>query len=188
MDGFQRQYLESGKILSGKSFPNFVRTWNWLVNFCSNLSGDSAAVGDGKIEVDRADADHPVIRITTRGNAAESGGSSEATPTWESGRFRITAISPESVTIDNLVVIASGKYYGSTSTSAVTLSVDSTASTVYIYAELTPASNAIEVKAADTMPDGRDSSYTIVRFPLYTIEDGKVTLDWRIGPFAAVYI
>lgn len=187
MDGFQRQYLEQGKILSGKAFPNFVRTWNWLVNFCSNLSGDSAAVGDGKIEVDRADADHPVIRITSRGNGGE-GGSGEATPTWKSGRFNIKAISAESVTIDNLVVIASGAYYGSTSTSAVTLSVDTSSATAYIYAEVTPSSGTVEVKSADTMPDGRNADYTLVRYPLYTITNGKVTLDWRIGPFAALYI
>lgn len=188
MDGFQRQYLESGKILSGKSFPNFVRTWNWLVSFCSNLSGDSAAVGDGKIEVDRADADHPVIRITTRGNASESGGSSEATPTWESGRFRVAAISTTSVSIKDCAIVASGAIY---STGDVTLDVDTESSIAYVYAELTPTSTSstIAVKAATEWPSKwRSDDYMTAIYPLYTIENGKVTLDWRIGPFAAVYI
>lgn len=44
----------------GKSFGairNFAATFNWLVAFCSNLSG---GVG---VKVDRTDSDHPVIRV-----------------------------------------------------------------------------------------------------------------------------
>ncbi len=185
MDGFQKQYLAQGKLLTGKSFPNFVRTWNWLVNFCANLSGDADNLGDGKIEVDRSNADHPVIRITTRGNGGSSS-SGEATPTWQSGRFRLSAISSASVKVADCAIVASGAVY---SADSVTLDVDSSAGAVYVYAEVTIGSTAtIAIKAADTWPAWHSDDYTTVRYPLYTISKGEVTCDWRIGPSAAVYV
>lgn len=74
MEKFQPQYLEQGKILSGKAFPNFVRTWNWLVDFVRNLTGDAENVADGAIVVDRADPSHPVIRTVKRNETGGSGG------------------------------------------------------------------------------------------------------------------
>lgn len=64
MMNFQPQLLTKGRALCGKAFPNFVRTFNWLVDFCQNLKGDAqgGADGGGKITVDTADPAHPVIR------------------------------------------------------------------------------------------------------------------------------
>lgn len=74
---FELQFLKSGKALCGKAFPRFVATWNWLVNFCSNLKGD-ADVNDaqGKITVDRADPAHPIIRCSGCSGGSSSGDSS----------------------------------------------------------------------------------------------------------------
>lgn len=75
---FELQFLKSGKALCGKAFPQFVATWNWLVNFCSNMKGD-ADVNDaqGKITVDRADPAHPIIRCS----GCSGGGGGDATTT-----------------------------------------------------------------------------------------------------------
>ena len=75
---FELQFLKSGKALCGKVFPQFVATWNWLVNFCSNMKGD-ADVNDaqGKITIDRADPAHPIIRCSgCSGGSGGSGGGS----------------------------------------------------------------------------------------------------------------
>ena len=45
-----------GKALG--AVRNFVATFNWVVNFCRNLKGDEL-----NVTVDRADTDHPVIRM-----------------------------------------------------------------------------------------------------------------------------
>ncbi len=63
-NAFTPQELTAGKLLCGKNFPNFVRTWNWLVRFCRNLQGDAQGGADGAITVDRADEDHPIVRLT----------------------------------------------------------------------------------------------------------------------------
>lgn len=58
------QHLQHGKSLCGKVFSAFVETFNWLVDFSTNLKGD-ADVNDaiGRIKVDRTDPAHPVIRF-----------------------------------------------------------------------------------------------------------------------------
>lgn len=58
--------LTSGKALA--AFPTFVATFNWLVDFCNNLTG-------GKyVEIDRRDPDHPIIKVNIDGGGG--GGSS----------------------------------------------------------------------------------------------------------------
>lgn len=71
------QYLKHGKALCGKAFANFVETFNHLVNFSVNLSGDNdTAGGSGHITVDRADPSHPIIRCSGCGksNGGSGGG------------------------------------------------------------------------------------------------------------------
>lgn len=58
-----KQRLTHGKALCGKVFKNFVETFNWLVDFGTNLKGDKdTANQSGHITVDNADPKHPVIR------------------------------------------------------------------------------------------------------------------------------
>lgn len=68
------QRLQHGKILAGKVFRTFVETWNWLVAGWENLKGDhDVDVEHGIIYIDRADDEHPVIRINReRLSAAQS--------------------------------------------------------------------------------------------------------------------
>ena len=69
------QYLRHGKALCGKVFANFVETFNHLVNFSVNLSGDNdTAGGSGHITVDRADPSHPIIRCSGCGKSNGGGG------------------------------------------------------------------------------------------------------------------
>jgi len=69
-----RERLKHGKALCGKVFRNFVETFNWLVDFSSNIKGDGDAGGSGKIVVDRKDDSHPVIRC--KGCSSSGSGSS----------------------------------------------------------------------------------------------------------------
>ena len=57
------QKLRHGKFITAGNFPRFVETFNWLVDFCTNLRGDADAPNDfGAIKLDRSVDDHPVIR------------------------------------------------------------------------------------------------------------------------------
>ncbi len=47
--------LEKGKLIDSQQ--GFVDTFNWLVDFCSNLNGDGE-----RIEVDKSMSDAPVVR------------------------------------------------------------------------------------------------------------------------------
>jgi len=69
-----KQKLTKGKALCGKVFRNFVPTFNWLVDFASNLKGDGDANnGQGHITVDKSDEDHPIIRCSGCGESAAYG-------------------------------------------------------------------------------------------------------------------
>ena len=68
--------LEQGKALCGRNFPGFVKTFNWLVDFCRNLKGDADVDAlNGRVTVDTADAAHPVIRFNAAGFSTGGGGS-----------------------------------------------------------------------------------------------------------------
>lgn len=67
------QPIKLCKLVAGKAlgaFPDFVATFNWLVDFCANLKGEgedaaaSESAGENKnqLRVDRTVSDHPVIR------------------------------------------------------------------------------------------------------------------------------
>ena len=73
------QLLRHGKLLTAANFPQFVETFNYLVSRCENLKGDDDnEFGQGKITVDNADPEHPVIRFVGK---MPSGGGGEVTVT-----------------------------------------------------------------------------------------------------------
>lgn len=58
------QKLKHGRLLCGNVFRFFVETWNWLTSYVDNMKGDlDVDPKNGVITVDRAQADHPVIRL-----------------------------------------------------------------------------------------------------------------------------
>ncbi len=73
---FELQFLTRGKALCGKTFPHFANTWNRVVHAVTNLKGDADVdAAQGRIKVDFADPDHPVIRCV---NCKGGGGGSSA--------------------------------------------------------------------------------------------------------------
>lgn len=59
-------YLKEGKSVG--SHKGFAATFNWLVNFCANLSGDGIGVS-----VDRRNQDFPCIRFIGGGSSGAGG-------------------------------------------------------------------------------------------------------------------
>lgn len=71
------QRLTHGKILTQANFPNFVETWNYIVERCENLKGDMDVNENfGFIELDDTDPEHPIIRFT--GDISATGNSATA--------------------------------------------------------------------------------------------------------------
>ena len=58
------QQLQKGKFLCGKTAPDFVDTWNYVVKRLENLKGDGDVAGgkQGRIKVDVTNPEHPIIR------------------------------------------------------------------------------------------------------------------------------
>ena len=77
------QKLKHGKALCGKTFGQFVETFNWLVDFCLSLKGDrdSDPDGNGRVQVDRADPSAPIIRLAS--SSVGGGGSGPDVPEEE---------------------------------------------------------------------------------------------------------
>lgn len=74
---FEWQYLEKGKALCGKVFPNFVDTWKRVLDVLANAKGDADVdETQGHIKIDRSDPAHPVIRYVTPDTSADGGGGS----------------------------------------------------------------------------------------------------------------
>ena len=59
--------LEKGKLIDSQK--GFVDTFNWLVDFCSNLNGDGE-----RIEVDKSMSDAPVVRYVEDDEKKSPGG------------------------------------------------------------------------------------------------------------------
>lgn len=54
--------LKKGEIIDAQQ--GFVDTFNWLVDFCSNLKGDGDRNAKRHITLDRSVDDHPVIKFS----------------------------------------------------------------------------------------------------------------------------
>lgn len=181
---FELQFLKSGKALCGKVFPNFVATFNWLVNFASNMKGDADVDATiGHIKVDRADPAHPVIRC-----AGCSGGGSSADEIDTSAsafgyvvadRSQLTGV-PTQITVVNPYWWEGGVFKNKAGASYTVGIVDDS----YVYADFmlpdegTGGIELYEVNVATelaTLPENGSSRYII---PLYTMKDGKI-IDLR---------
>ena len=57
------QRLTHDKLLTKTNFPQFVETFNYAVNRCENIKGDGDGYGQGLIQVDNTDPEHPIIRV-----------------------------------------------------------------------------------------------------------------------------
>ena len=57
------QKLTHDKLLTKTNFPQFVETYNYTVNRCENIKGDGDDYGQGLIQVDNTDPEHPIIRV-----------------------------------------------------------------------------------------------------------------------------
>ncbi len=190
---FSPQYLRGGKILTGTNFPKFVQTWNWMVNFIRNLRGDGENLSTtGYISVDRSSVDHPVIRMAQLPEQS-------TTNTWEFGRFKIDSISESEdgkkviVTTTNCAIVATGKVYDAGSTS-LKIEIDKTQDEILIWVKLNLSEPNMTLQTASDFSDWSTNyvvdkdNYQWVGFPLYSIKNGSVKADWRLGPFAGVYI
>lgn len=70
------EYLRHGKALCGKVFRRFVETFNFHNDFVTNLKGDAdLPVVGGRVNLDRTDERHPVIRCS---GCAGGGGGNDA--------------------------------------------------------------------------------------------------------------
>ncbi len=186
--GFTPQYLSGGKILTGANFPNFVQTWNWMVDFIRNLKGDGDNLtSDGYISVDRSNEKWPVIRTA---KALPEGGGGESIPTWKYGRFRVYEVDKTKISLRNCYIFVTGKYYGGTDT---TVSVDTSENSAVVWAELDIKNSKVTIKAdnitigSSTFP-WQSSDYSTVAIPLYLIRLGQIEEDYRIGPYLSVYV
>lgn len=75
--------LVHGKKLNNKNFPNFVETFNSLVQFFQNLKGDyDLSKENGYISIDRNDDGYPVVRLV-KGMAGGGSGTATADEPWE---------------------------------------------------------------------------------------------------------
>lgn len=183
------EYLRHGKSLCGKVFRRFVETFNFHNDFISNLKGDAdLPVVGGKINLDRTDERHPVIRCQGCGNG-DGGDEIQSAP----GRFEISVSEDEEsgdivASFVNPYFDVGGKTYeasvGSvtiTGACILALKVNATGSsgvqpgaTVEIYANLA----ALQAAQADR-------NYYIS--PLYELEaGGRVSCDFRTGPVMAM--
>jgi len=90
--------LERGKLIDSQR--GFVDTFNWLVDFCSNLNGDGE-----RIEVDKSMTDAPVVRLVEEDEEEPSGGGTVtvvgtdgSTATAEAGKITFASAEDSSVT------------------------------------------------------------------------------------------
>lgn len=176
------QRLKHGKALCGKVFAGFVETFNALVDFKDNLKGDDdVARGCGYISVDRTKKDRPIIRFN-----AEKLNLPEATENYPK-RFDIRQKTTEEgepvdgwFLFDNPYYSVGGKTYifeGAeiSSASNCIIALRLRADSPSVSPEMWKYGNIYALQNAQS-----DTSYYIV--PLYTINQGKIALDWRVGP------
>ena len=184
---FDLQFLKGGKALCGKAFPNFVATWNWLVNFCANAKGD-ADVNDaqGHIKVDRADPAHPIIRCT--GCSTSSGGSSTAGQIPSA--FGYTATYDESTGALASLTISNCWYMrgsiavdGSRSFTIDVSTGDCTIWAIFDCSSTTATLYDVQAFFSDENPTSSDISYCV---PLYKVSGGTV-IDLRTAPQLQVW-
>lgn len=176
------EYLSHGKALCGKVFARFVETYNGLVDFCSNLQGDSdVAGGDGRITVDRADPAHPVIRCSGCGDS--SGGSSAAAADLSASAFGLVEEKGDDGTVTGRTVVNCWWNQGGVTRTGADVPIGTAEGVVYLKVAATGQGGSDFEVAVGTLAAvqslQQDPSLYVV--PLYDIEGGSV-VDLRTAP------
>lgn len=180
--GFQK--LKHGLFITRQNFPQFVETFNDLVDFCNSLRGDADAPNDsGIIRLDRRVRGRPVIRADT---SRMTRGDSKATE--DVGCYAVSTNGNGEPCFANRYFTCGGRIYegpdGTPRAGFAALSIpcqgddDPAGATIEFYSTFS------ELKAA-----GAD--YTKYTIPLYKFDeddDGNVTvaIDFRNMPSAAM--
>lgn len=171
------QELRHGKILSGKVFPNFVESWNYLKNRVESLRGDADIVsqyGQGHIKVDNTDPEHPVIRCV---NLPEGGGGGGG----EGGHSTCGAFSYD----EDTHTIKDGLYLRARQWTAVADAVVTAAGYAYLKIGMGTSGTAEVVTGQSSIPT-TDRYYMYI--PLYIFDANlKVTNDYRGAPTAQIW-
>ncbi len=187
---FELQILKRGKALCGKTFPQFVDTWNRLVRSVSNLKGDADVdSAQGRIKVDRADPDHPVIRcVNCKGGSGGSSGGGSALP----GAFELVQTlddEGESVTareVKNLYANFGGV---TKECSASSTSVSTGDGVVYATFDISAGSDgSVEIGLAASISDvvAKQSDLAKYVVPLYVCT-GVEVVDLRNAPQIQIF-
>lgn len=188
------EYLRHGKALCGKVFGRFVETFNFHNDFISNLKGDAdQQVVGGKINIDRTDERHPVIRCRGCGGGQKD----EEKRDDGNGRYAIVSIEDGVVTMKNTYFSVGGKTYQGDATTATLTGGGSDIVALQISAgeENEPTSSIVVFESFAAL-QGNQFSLDYYIIPLYMIstqvdeeteeESYSVDCDFRIGPDAAM--
>ena len=183
------QYLKHGKLLSKKTAPTFVETWNWLAASVENICGDyDTAPKEGFITVDKAVGDTPVVRLRLDRLIRKLEDildiNSESPGCFNLEYDETLNDGGGGYAVSNPYYRIGGKTYECTddfpdvSTGIVALKIDVTGSSPSATYEQYSTLAALQGDEADT-------NYFIS--PLYTFDDGEITCDWRKGAPSAMF-
>ena len=180
------QYLKHGKLLSKKTAPTFVETWNWLCACANNACGDyDINPRECYITVDKRREDKPIIRlrIDRLVQALKDRFECEELPGCYDIEYDDEA---EEYTLSNCYYRISGKTYegpdtlpGDLESCILALKVTANSSSAPS-ATLETYANIAALNTAET-----DTEYIII--PLYTFDsEGAITCDWRKSALASM--
>ena len=188
------EYLRHGKALCGKVFRRFVETFNFHNDFISNLKGDAdLSVVGGKVNVDRTDERHPVIRCQGCG-----GGPKEKSDDGDgNGRYAIESIEGGVVTMKNPYFNVGGKTYHGEATTAELIGGQTNVIALRISATgVSAPTDSLEVYDSVASLQAEQQELDYYTIPLYMIATGvdeeteeetyDVVCDFRLGPDAAM--
>lgn len=173
------QHLRRGWLLTGRTFPWFVETWNWLVDGFDGFVGDgNLNPQQGTIFVDRINPSRPVIRW----KGVQGGGG--IGDTFHQGRFSIDAWNGSTMKLKNCYYRVGGRTYamsdaeisvGSSGVVALVVSVNASE----------PSANVTVYNSLSSLQDAERNidSYIV---PLFLVNDSKIECDLRIGPDCAM--
>lgn len=162
------QKLRHGKALCGKTFGQFVETFNWLVDFCLGLTGDKDRNDEnGRITVDRQDPSAPVIRYSHTKQSATS----DLYGCWD--------------LVDGDLVNC---YYNAGNMTRMAADTTAPAGDGIIYASIN-APGSVDVGIASDLGvlNALQRDDTKCVFPLYMISGGEIAVDFRIIPHLQVF-
>lgn len=166
--GFQK--LKHGLFITRQNFPQFVETFNDLVDFCNSLRGDADAPNDsGIIRLDRRVRGRPVIRADTS-KLLRKGGN---VPIDVQKPFDIETETDESTGKEVMKVV---RCFIPCPVAIVTAADYTIAGDDPIYLHIDRSSTSY---AATVNQTSRANSATHAQFKLYELEDGTPTLDCR---------